>query len=348
MLKIIFILFITTIHLWSNYEIMPGTQVAESDKRWKFIVSLQYLNRKDRNDKNGVYRNYCGGSLIAPTWILTSAGCLSDKNGTSYHPHHLFDKVAIGNSYNLNTMDFHTVSQFIIHKEYKYKTRENDIGLIKLTEPILNIKPISYINPQKYNCIMQIAGWGKMDGKGSYPVHLMAAEVDIVSNRYCNRSDIHDHNLTKNMLCAGGYKHAVQFCAGDKGGPLIKDNNLIGIASWGNTCGDKKNTNLDIYTKVESYIEWIGSQGLDIDHDGILDYIDTDDDNDGISDKDEVANGLDPLNPLDAQLDADDDGFTNLIEIIAGSDIHDAESRPIWAPVFLDNIMTFVPYFDKN
>jgi len=67
---------------------------------------------------------------------------------------------------------------------------------------------------------------------------------------------------------------------------------------------------------------------IDTDKDGIPDDQDLDDDNDGISDIAEIANGLNPLDPTDATADNDGDGYTNAQEIAKGTDINDASSKP--------------------
>lgn len=86
------------------------------------------------------------------------------------------------------------------------------------------------------------------------------------------------------------------------------------------------------------------SESLDTDNDGIGNNADTDDDNDGISDSDEVANGLNPLSVADGNADFDGDGFSNALEISLGTNIRSASSKPIWTPILAgDGILIIVP-----
>ena len=64
----------------------------------------------------------------------------------------------------------------------------------------------------------------------------------------------------------------------------------------------------------------------DTDGDGILDHLDSDDDNDNMPDDYEIANNLDPLDETDADGDVDGDGYTNLEEYTAGTDPQDPSS----------------------
>jgi len=71
------------------------------------------------------------------------------------------------------------------------------------------------------------------------------------------------------------------------------------------------------------------SESADTDSDGIVNHLDEDDDNDGISDVDELANGLNPLDPSDANADNDGDGVSNADEIRRGTDPTEKDST-IW------------------
>ena len=61
---------------------------------------------------------------------------------------------------------------------------------------------------------------------------------------------------------------------------------------------------------------------VDSDSDDTPDIFDEDDDNDGMPDEWELANGLNPIDPSDAAGDPDGDGLTNLQEYEIGSDPH--------------------------
>jgi hypothetical protein len=64
----------------------------------------------------------------------------------------------------------------------------------------------------------------------------------------------------------------------------------------------------------------------DYDNDGTADSTDTDDDNDGIPDTYESANGMDPMDATDAYADDDADGLTNIQEYTDETDPQDASA----------------------
>lgn len=221
-------------------KIINGTVVSVNDDEWRFIVSLKY---------NG--NAYCGGSLVAPNWVLTAAHCLYGYTPDAY------DSVGVG-SYNLNTMTEYGVKQFIIHPSYNPTTMDNDIGLIELDKSALNVATIPYdiSSSLAVDTQTKVAGWGTMTANiYDAPDDLMEALTPIVDFDQCNSSSVYQGALTNNMLCAGYWVSTRDSCQGDSGGPLMVDNKLVGIVSWGNGCAVDGYPG--VYTKVQNYTSWI-------------------------------------------------------------------------------------------
>lgn len=75
---------------------------------------------------------------------------------------------------------------------------------------------------------------------------------------------------------------------------------------------------------------------LNFDNDLYGDACDTDSDNDGLLNELETANGLNPLDAADAAFDADEDGFSNRAELLAGTDLNDSASTPTPVTQFIE------------
>lgn len=79
--------------------------------------------------------------------------------------------------------------------------------------------------------------------------------VIISSNTDCVEIYSPINLITSSMICAE--KPSDGFCDGDMGGPMIVEDLLAGIMSWGYGCA--KPGYPGVYTKVSSHRNWIDS-----------------------------------------------------------------------------------------
>ncbi len=92
----------------------------------------------------------------------------------------------------------------------------------------------------------------------------------------------------------------------------------------GDACEEGADSDGDGVPNTQDAFPNDATETVDSDMDGVGDNADTDDDNDGMTDVFEDANGLDRLDAADADGDADGDRISNLVEFQEGTDINDA------------------------
>lgn len=60
------------------------------------------------------------------------------------------------------------------------------------------------------------------------------------------------------QVCVGTYEGGVGACSGDSGGPMVVNDELVGITSWADPCA--KPHHPTVYTSVPYYRDWIQQQ----------------------------------------------------------------------------------------
>jgi len=176
----------------------------------------------------------CGGSLIAPRWVLSAGHCFN-----------AVEKVIIGRrdfSDDDEIFEEITIKQKIRHPLYMGWRENNDAMLIELEwasefEPIKLDDGSAVIFPGRDVTVM---GWGATTMEGEPSNTLREVEVDIVPRILCSIPYFMYGGITLSQICAR--RRGKDSCQGDSGGPLIikgetaSEDVQVGIVSWGIGC----------------------------------------------------------------------------------------------------------------
>ena len=271
----------------------PATKIIGGDNAtmdYPWVAGLHFYDA-------GSYDPYpfCGGSLIAPGWVVTAAHCVANpgQGGESslYSP--AADEVIIRLDLpDLDDEPQHFAAALFVHPQYGItRTDDSDVALIQLMSKA-GKTPISIAdndimeqleNSALLDDVVRIIGWGRYDDEdfvpdnainANQPDFLQEADLDYLPflNRKCR--DAWSGAMTENMVCAwepnppDSAPFGQDACFGDSGGPLMLPANtvlsagtiahqwLLGATSFGST-SCTSDSQPGVYTRLVNFVGWM-------------------------------------------------------------------------------------------
>ncbi len=227
--------------------VVGGSVVAASNYPWMTALV-------NADDQDASTAQFCGGSLIAPDWVLTAAHCLEDMQAAD-------TDVLLGQSdLNQNNGERIGVDRIIMHPDYASQGFP-DLALLQLSgsssAPVISLPSRNNPAPNDGE-LATVTGWGQISETGPASTQLRETTMPVVDHNTCNQA--YDDDIDQDsMVCAGSPSGDRDSCYGDSGGPLFVQRNAefvqAGVVSFGEACGLAGVPG--VYARVASYYDWI-------------------------------------------------------------------------------------------
>ncbi|MEO6085554.1 MAG: trypsin-like serine protease [Umezawaea sp.] len=209
----------------------PGSQIY-------YTASLQ--------EKNSVGQSphFCGGVLIAPTWVVTARECTEGRAPETI-------AVRIGSRSLTSGGELVTVSRVVPHPT-------DDVALIELSERVAAVPAMIAVEPGSAGTQTMLLGWGQTcptRGCGGPTPELQVAYSVTEPESACG--------VGSEQICTK-YDGGGGPCFGDEGGPLITNNatdpRLVGLVPSRGRFGDECRQGRSALTDLTAVRDWITQQ----------------------------------------------------------------------------------------
>lgn len=205
------------------HAVVGGTNAAEGSL--PFMAALQ--------DGSGF--SFCGGSVIASTWVLTAAHCVSDGSAADLY-------VVTGRTNLDDTSKGQRIKVAQVYVNPAYANDAHDTALLRLssptTSPAIALAGAADDDLEAPGAPVTVAGWGDtLPTMGLFAgSQLKYADLKVVSDSECGQTNT-GFDAPTGVCAAALLKDS---CQGDSGGPLwgVKAGRKVqvGVVSYGQSC----------------------------------------------------------------------------------------------------------------
>lgn len=181
-------------------KIVGGQVINITETPWQ--ISLQ-----DRNF------HICGGSIIAPGFVLTAAHC-TNGNKESNLAIRAGSDVYYSGGFKIQVVKIHQ------HPSFNLGNIDFDFSILELKEKLLFSNKINSIQLPSQdedvddNTMCLVTGWGNTQSSSETRERLRGALVPKANQNYCNTAYASYGGVTARMICAGFKKGQVDSCQG--------------------------------------------------------------------------------------------------------------------------------------
>ncbi|XP_036344853.1 trypsin theta-like [Rhagoletis pomonella] len=177
----------------------------------------------------------CGGALINSKTVVTAASCLANYDVSQF---------VVGINNGAQTIK---IAKSTFNRQYDIETNENDIAIVKLAEAAIVSSYLALASSLPSKGLL--VGWDKNNA-------VVQASETIISARKCVTEGYKYEagDLFNSQFCGLAENEA---CGQLPGSPLVADNRLLGVVSWGYGCANKDSP--AIYSNVLVLKLWIES-----------------------------------------------------------------------------------------
>ncbi|MBX3579998.1 MAG: trypsin-like serine protease [Rhizobiaceae bacterium] len=161
-------------------RLLPFHEVAEG--RYPFQVAL--LNGFMLADPAipQAEAQFCGGTLIAPDWVLTAARCVAYEGEVAT----LDSTLVLAGSVDLNKGRRVAVAEIIVHEDFDWESDAANVALLRLATPVTDLAPVRLADGPgaELSGKAHYLGWGLLDD-GTWPTTLQETETVLVPSDVC-------------------------------------------------------------------------------------------------------------------------------------------------------------------